>query len=454
MSESPTDPRRPSLMLVELNEFDPEHLRAASARLGLRNLPRLLELAHSRTTTEDEVEHHGLDPWVQWVGIHSGAPTAVHGVRRLGETREQTRPQLWNALARRGYRWGAWGVMNAPLGERRGCAFFMPDPWSFDETAYPAALDDVLALPRYVSKNYLDVDRGETLRRALRFVRFFLAPRNLPTGLRFVADALRLVVRSRAPVDVHTFTTLIDYLGVLLFVQLRARTKPDFSVIFLNHIAHLQHQFWFRDRHHPHMELGVRVCDAVVGMLLRDRRPGEALVVVNAFRQQNVAGEGFIVYRQRNPQEALRALGVAGGHVEACMTHDAHVIFDDAAAADRAAAVLASCALSDGRKVFYVERRGRAGLFYQIDIDRRVPDGARLVVGDRTIPFDEVFAFVTERTGAHTTEGDVFADGIDLPAEFPNHALFGAVLHHFGAEDEVQERPAVLAAAAGAGSQQ
>ncbi len=434
MTAPDTTEVRPALMLIELNEIDPELLRDASARLGLRNLPRMLAFSHSRTTTEDLVEHHGLDPWVQWVGIHSGAPTSEHGVRRLGQTRGQSRPQLWNLLARRGYRWGVWGAMNAPLGDAQGCDFFMPDPWSFDEQAHPEPLNDVLALPRYVSKNYLDVDRGEALRRALRFIRFFAAPANMVTGLRFVFGALRMTLRSRAPIDVHTFTTLLDYLSALMFVQLRARKRPDFSVVFLNHIAHLQHQFWHRGRYHPHMELGMRVCDAVIGMLLADRRAGEAFVVMNAFRQKNVAGEGYVVYRQRNPNDALRALGVTGGRVEQCMTSDAHVIFTDSAAAARAATVLESCTLSDGRKVFYVEQHD-ASLFYQIDFDRRVPDGAQLIVGDRRVAFDDVFAFVADRTGAHTTEGDVFADGISLPERFRNHELFDLIAGHFAERD-------------------
>jgi hypothetical protein len=438
MNQPEAGRQAPRLMLVELNEFDPELLRGAATRFGLRNLLGLLELTHSRTTTEDRVEHDGLDPWVQWVGIHTGVPTADHGVRRLGETRSQQRPQIWNVLGARGLRWGAWGVMNAPLGAERGCEFFMPDPWSFDERAFPEGLNDVLALPRYVSKNYLDIDRGEALRRALRFALFFARPSNLAGGLRFAAAAVRLAVRSRAHLDVHTCTTLLDLLSALMFVRLRARYRPEFSVIFLNHIAHLQHQFWQREGYHPQMELGLRACDAILGLLFADRRPGEAIVVVNAFRQNNVAGEGVEGYRQRNPADALRALGIADGSVEQCMTNDAHVVFPTAEAADRAQAILESCELDDGRTVFAVERKDATGLFYRIQVERHVPDGAVLRAAGRVIPFGDVFAFLAHRTGAHTPEGDVFADGIALPEQFPNHTLFDAILRYFTADAGVR----------------
>ena len=445
--QHPPAAAKPRLMLIELNEIDPSFLRGASARLGLRHLPRLLALPHARTITDDAKEHHGLDPWVQWVGVHSGVPSAVHGVIRLGVTRSQARPQLWHALARAGYTWGVWGAMNAPLGDTRNCAFFMPDPWSYDEAAYPRALDDVLALPRYVSKNYLDVDRGVALRRALQLVRYMLRPANLGTSARFALAALRAVLKTGP--NVHTFTTLLDYLSTLIFVQLRRRDRPDFSLIFLNHIAHLQHQFWLAgERIHPEMELGLRLCDAMVGMLMNDRAPGEALLVMNAFKQDNVAEAGVYGYRQHNPVEAMASLGITGARVEQCMTNDAHLLFERAADADRAERILTACTLSDGTRPFDVERLGPTSVFYQIDFHHGIAGDARIAVDDRDIAFTDMF-MVAKRTGAHVAEGDVFSDGIDVPQNAHNHEMFDAVLRHFGVQRAAAEPSADARVAVG-----
>jgi len=425
-------------MLVELNEVNPSFLRSASERLRLRHLPRLLALPHAETTTDDEREHHGLDPWVQWVGVHTGMRSDAHGIIRLGVTRPQGR-QLWHVLADAGKTWGVWGAMNAPCGSTERCAFFMPDPWSYDETAYPPALDDVLALPRYVSKNYLDVDRRVAAARALQFVRWTLRPANWGVSARFAAAALRAVARNGA--NVHTFTTLLDYLSTLIFVQLRRRTQPDFSLIFLNHIAHLQHQFWVAgERIHPEMELGLRMCDAMVGMLLEARAPGEALIVMNAFKQANVAEADAYGYRQHNPADALASLGVHGARVEACMTNDAHVLFATPEEADRAERVLRECRLSDGTTPFYVERLGPTDVFYQIDFHHGIPAGALIRSEARTIPFDEMF-MVAKRTGAHIPDGDVFSDGVDVPGHLHNHEIYDVVLRHFGVEPGSPQRP-------------
>jgi hypothetical protein len=416
--------------MVELNEFNPSLLQSAVERLGLEHIAEVLTWPHSRTTTADRVEHHGLDPWVQWVGIHSGVPTAVHEVRRLGETRNQTRPQIWARVAALGNSWGAWGVMNAPQGDAPRCTFFMPDPWSYEEHATPAELNDLLALPRYAAQNYLDLRAGRLVGGTLRLIGRLSRPGYWATLPRFATASLRSLLRTRG--TIHTFTTLLDYLSTLVFVKLRREKRPDFSVIFLNHIAHLQHHFWIAgERFDPEMEVGLRLCDAMLGAVLADRQPGEAMIVTNGLKQINVAGRGFCVYRQRSPERVLAALGITGARVEQGMTHDAHLLFQSADDADAARRVIEGCVLSDGTKPFFVEPTSATALFYQIDFEHRVANGVTLNTGGETVPFDDLFELVAERTGAHIPEGDVYADGVGIPPELLNHELYDVIVDYF-----------------------
>src|SRR5262249_9586978 len=153
-------------------------------------------------------------------------------------------------------------------------------------------------------------------------------------------------------------------------VQLRRKLDPSLSLIFLNHIAHLQHQFWTPGpAPHPEMRLGLELSNAMFGLLLTNRREEEAVLVMNGLKQQNVAGKGFYVYRQKNPQKAVEGLGILKARVEQCMTNDANLLFDTGEDADRAVAILDRCQLSDGHKAFYVERINRTSVFYQCSLD-------------------------------------------------------------------------------------
>lgn len=425
------------LLFVELNEFNPDMVRDVAHSLGLKNLTRLLSMVRAETRTEDEIEHQGLDPWVQWVSIHSGVAAWEHGVRRLAYTAKQSRPQIWDVLGAEGRRWGAWGVMNAPRGSDPNCAFFMPDPWSFEEVAYPAYLNRLLALPRYAAKNYLEFEPGAVLAALFELVRYFAPPTRWAVLMR---SMIRLVDGWRtAGANVHTLTTLVDYIGVLTFVELRRQYSLDFSVIFLNHIAHLQHQFWRADGIvDPNMAFGLKLSDEMIGLLYESLAPDEALLVANGMRQKNVDGQGWCIFRQKNPKEMLQRLNITDAEVEQCMTNDANLLFASSESADSAAKILASCVLgADRERVFYLERESETRLFYQMAIEHRVEPGAIIMFDGGSIAFDDVIELVCERTGAHEQIGDVFMQGVEVPARLANHELFDVIRRYFGSSAAV-----------------
>lgn len=426
------------LTFIELNEFNPDLMRKAADDYSLVHVARLLGMRHSETHTADEIEHQGLDPWVQWVGVHTGRPTIDHNIRRLGLTSKQGKSQIWNMIAQRGGTWGVWGVMNAPMASSDGTLFFMPDPWSFEEKAYPPYLNDLLALPRYAAKNYLEMRPLELVRAGLRLGRYFAAPSrwsDIPVIARWLLKGTLT-----AGFNMHTLTTLVDYIGVRQFIRLKRKGHPDFSVIFLNHIAHLQHQFWRRgDLFDPNMKFGLLMCNEMLNLIFKHLDDGEAVLIANGMRQKNVHGDGWCVYRQKSAEGMLRALGIDFDKVEQCMTNDANILFKDPATADQAMLILSSTIVQEtGKPIFYCERETTTQVFYQLSLDDRVAPGTSIASGERRIPFDQVLELICERTGAHEQNGDAFAEGIVIPDKMHNHELHHVILRHFEAEVRTQ----------------
>ena len=81
--------------------------------MDLKNIQRFLELDSSVTISTNEIEHHGLDPWVQWVSVHTGVPHESHQIDHLAETNNLKYPQIWDVLGKEGYTSGLWGIMNS-----------------------------------------------------------------------------------------------------------------------------------------------------------------------------------------------------------------------------------------------------------------------------------------------------------------------------------------------------
>ncbi|MEG3048652.1 MAG: hypothetical protein RR792_00495 [Thermomonas sp.] len=423
------------LTLIELNEFSVALLERGVKELGLPHVARMLALKQASTTTDDMVEHRGLDPWVQWVSAHTGVPSSVHGIIHLGDTPADLGfRQVWEVLSERGVSSGVWGAMNATRGDAALCKFFLPDPWTFSERAFPEKLNDLLALPRYYSRNYLDVSIGEFLGNTLRLGKFVLGSGAVA---RIIAQApLVLGGVLRNGVNNAVLFSLFDLFSAAIFSAYKRKLDPQLSVIFLNSIAHLQHHKWVAgDRLPGDLAFGLRVIDRVLEIIFDSLGEDEAVVVMNALTQRNIAGEKpRICYRQINPARFLEAVGLPFDSVEQLMTNDAHVFFPGQTQRDHAASALEGATIQ-GLPLFQVEPNASnpLKLFYQVDFWDELEGDVEVEVGGHRINFLDHFEAIVARTGAHVRDGNVFSSGIALPAKLYNHEIAAGLLGFFAA---------------------
>lgn len=420
------------LTLIGLNEFSVDLLTRGARELQLKNIDRLLSMRSATTTTDDMVEHRGLDPWVQWVSVHTGVPSSVHGIIHLGDTPSAlSANQVWETLSDAGISSGIWGAMNATREGARHCDFFLPDPWTFSEMAYPDELNNLLALPRYYSKNYLDVSWRRFLICTSRLIKFILGSGAVPALFKQVPFVLGAVLRNG--INNAFLFSLFDLFSAELFLKYKKRYRPQFSLVFLNSIAHLQHHRWEKDGLSKDLIFGLRAIDRVLGMLFAAREQGEALIVMNALTQRNIAGEKpRICYRQVNPQNFLSAIGIRFRSVEQLMTNDAHVFFDSQAERDAAARALSAATLC-GKPLFHVEKSALDPnkLFYLVDLWDELGGDEQVIVNGVEISYFDHFEAIVARTGAHIRTGNVYYEGLELPDQLYNHEMADKVLGYF-----------------------
>lgn len=421
------------LMLVELNEFSTDLFKRAVKEVSLPNVERLLALREYKSTTDDKVEHRGLDPWVQWVSVHTGVPSSEHHVIHLGDAPAKLGfKQIWEKLSEVGVSSGIWGAMNATKGAAERCKFFLPDPWTFSEPAYPEKINDLLALPRYYSKNYLDVSRWTFFVATLRLVKYVLSSGAI--GRLFGTIPLVMGHVLRHGVNNAALFSLFDLFSTILFLQKKREFNPDFSLIFLNSIAHLQHHKWRVDNGLPSdVVFGLRVIDRVLGMLFSARGQGEELIVMNALTQKNIANDQpRICYRQINPERFLQAVGIGFLSVEQLMTNDAHVFFASQQDRDQAAQILGAVKFQ-GEGFFHIElsKENSCKLFYQVDFWDEVIGDASLLINGRALVFSDHFEAIVARTGAHVQDGNIFSDDIEFNSVVHNHEVGQVILDRF-----------------------
>ena len=159
------------LLLVELNEFDLKYLKYGAKKYNCMNIHRLLSKKSVKTYTKDKNQDYNLDPWVQWVSIHTGKKSNSHKVLRHGETLTKNITQIWDLLSNKKISCSVWGPVNGIFRENKYLKLFFPDPWSFKEKPKPKKLLNFLKLPRYYAMNYTGINK---LRLAKYFFIFFI----------------------------------------------------------------------------------------------------------------------------------------------------------------------------------------------------------------------------------------------------------------------------------------
>ncbi len=419
------------MLIIELNEFNAQLLIDAAAQFKLPNIAHLMSFNHSMTNSPEKNERYGLDPWVQWVSIHTGAKAKEHKIWHLAEADKLELDQIWEKLAEGGLTYGVWGVMNARYRKNDACKFFFPDPWTYTEKAYPASINNFLSLPRYYAKNYLDLRFFTLIKESLKTLKFLTL--HLPSLISFFPAIFSTLIRCRFN-SVSLFASF-DLINAALFSHFRKRYDPKFCIIFLNTMAHFQHHCWPKNNRLSKKNKSVlELIDKAVGTLMANCDKNEPIILINAFTQENTAELNETLYRQKDPESFFRKINLPSCTVEQLMTNDSQLIFSSETDRNLASDVIKSAEIN-GKQVFDVQIREDDKLRFFCQFNYWGPLSKDLSItfnNGIALPFYQHFEAIVKRTGSHVRNGDIFSKNIQIPRELMNYELAKFIGQHYG----------------------
>ncbi|MGH2952418.1 MAG: hypothetical protein ACRDK9_00150 [Solirubrobacterales bacterium] len=410
-----------SLILVEFNELSP-HLMAKFIAAGkLPNFQRFHDESEVAITEADDFEH--LEPWVQWVAVHSGIPFREHGIEHLDDGHRLEQKSLWDLLSDAGKTVWVCGSMNinyeTPLN-----GWVLPDPWSTNVDPYPEGALDIYY--RFVSANVQEHTRSKTpLSRSeqIEFLRFMAGHGLRPAT---VAAIARQVATERFSGTRWRRAVLLDRLQFDLFRWYWRRERPDFSTFFLNSTAHYQHLYW-RNMEPEHFKIkpepgeqevyedailfGYQQMDRIVGQLLGLAGSDTTLVLLTALSQQpSLSFEqigGKTLYRPLDFDQFVRTIGIEGPvEVTPLMAEDFHLEFESEGTAQSAEARLRGVRVN-GKPAMGAERTQNK-IKSGCRIWEKVEPEAMLTVdgNGRSVPFFDLFYKIDlMKSGEHHPDG-------------------------------------------------
>jgi hypothetical protein len=422
------------LLLIELNEVNYELLELAARTLPLKNLKKVLSFSHVKTHTDDVYDSGYLEPWVQWVSIHTGQPATRHRIKHLGDISNLTEPQTWEILSQFGITSGIWGVMNGSKRSAKNCSFFLCDPWTFGEQPYPNELSSLTNFAQYIAKNYLNLSGMQMAKHSVEY--FFALVRYV--GLREMLQASLLLLDGIAKFGMQNMVlgAFYEYTAAIAFNNQRKKTKPEFCVLFLNILAHIQHHYWLSpDTVSPQLRYGIETFDAILGKILAGSDC--TVLIANGLSQVNTnADEPWILYRPKDHVQMFNSFGIKFENVEALMTHDGHVFFKTAELANQAFELLTQASVGT-KPLFFVEHdpNSPVKLFYRLEFTDETGSDTTFSFGGKEFRFFEHFERVVLRTGKHCQDGFVLQSQKVMPDCIKNHEIHDYICAHFGAKN-------------------
>ncbi|MBM4230367.1 MAG: hypothetical protein FJ184_06400 [Gammaproteobacteria bacterium] len=430
------------LILLELNEinFDIVERYVAPDPGRFPFLKALLTGPKIHTYCEKKYEE--LEPWIQWVSVHTGKAYPEHRVFRLGDIVGSDVPQFFEQLEQAGYKVGAISPMNTENRLRKP-AYFIPDPWTqtpTDSSWWSQSL--ALAIKQAVNDNaQARISKNSALRIFLGLMRFARPGHFL--------KYLSLVVESRRKPWLKSLA--LDLFLHDLHWTLFNSKRPDFSALFLNAGAHIQHHYFFNAEpirksssiKNPSWYLGefedpvgdvLGLYDLIVGEYLA--RSDVDVLIATGLSQKPFDRVKFY-YRLKDHVSFLRGLDIKFKAVFPRMTRDFLIEFENDQQATAAQGKLAGLVVESEDSPLFgkIDNRGDS-LFVTLTYPKEITSTTWFGGGDRKWPLFPEVSFVAIKNGMHEEKGFAFfTPGVlpDAPIDGSHvAALHKTILAYFG----------------------
>ena len=441
--------KKKDLLIIYLNEFNYKFLLEGIKKYNCPSIKKILKLKKKITYTKDTKQDINLDPWVQSVSINTGKPSRSHKILKLGEPLKKNQVQIWDKLSKKKISCSVWGAMNSKLRENKYLNYYFPDPWNFKDNTKPKNLMGLYYLPNYYAKNYLKFN-------FLKFIYFFLIfIFNLITKVNliiFVKDLFfSIKIFCRKGIKNFILFFLFDLIFLNIFQKTTQKKKSSFSMIFLNSIAHYQHNNWNEIENEKYFFLYV---ENIFKKISNINEQFNSTLIFNGFTQKKINTEYLL--RPKNPKNFLLKF-IKFKKLEQDMTNGGFIFFESKK--DKLYALKTLIKLSCfGKRIFFIQDFKYNKLFYKINLKSKknlnkfineknyniykkfLFENLKLKNNFKEKKIDISYSFIKnmkfiKTTGAHDSKGIVLFDNFILPnkiSRIENHKIFNFVCRHFG----------------------
>ncbi len=437
------------LIMLEMNEIVFDYVHYYIDKGYLKNFSEFIDkYGICRTTSVNEYQN--MEPWIQWVSARTGQTFSDHGVFRLGDVVGGDISQHWEVLEEHGYSVAAISPING-VNKTKNSPFWVPDPWVKTDASGDEFLKSISsAVAQAVNSNASENISKEALVTLLKTLLFKSKLSSWGAYLSYLFGVLKSQHWSKA--------LILDRLLADVFFSEWAKHRPDFSTLFLNAAAHIQHHYMFNSRAYsgeqknPSWYIRSNADPVLEIYELYDSILGEASkigarVMVGTGLTQVPYYKTTYYYRLKDHAGFLDGLGLKYKTVQPRMSRDFLVTFDCVDSASAASGVICGLCSRESVRVFDVDNRGDS-IFVTLSYSDEIPSefplydlSGNLIDGG----FGGKVSFVAIKNGHHDPRGYFLDSGTCLgvkPDAIRIEDLYQKVLDHFPSVREASQEKA------------
>jgi len=433
------------LLFIQLNEinFDlVDKYLSSSKKNKFINL-RTIKNTYQSFDTFAENEYKNLEPWIQWVSVNIGKEFKNHNIFRLGDiVNFPNEKQIFEKIENRGYRVGAISPMNAE-NRLKDPSYFLPDPWTethSDGSGFSKRLTKMLK--QTINDNASGSLSINSIITIIEIIYKTLDYKNTSFLLKLIFSSF---------IKPWKKSLVLDYLIHLIHIYFLKKKLPNFSSIFLNAGAHIQHHYFYNAKHlknlpknpnwylkksYDPIEDMLEVYDQIIGDYLKLSKNKTQLLISTGLSQEPYDMVKFY-YRLKNHQLFLNKIGIKFLKVLPRMTRDFEIIFDSNKDLSDAKSILKKIKTKKNNINIFgeIEERDKS-LFVVLTYPHEVKNNDVIIVEENLeLDFSNELVFVAIKNGMHNTKGYVFCSSnanLNMPTE-PVHIskLHDIILNHF-----------------------
>ena len=410
------------LFILELNEFNLDILKKYSNKFNLPNIKKIIQFNSTKTLTNDRYlgnnnQHGYLDPWSQWVSIHTGKPSKIHKIKNLGDIPKLKFKQIWEK--RKKEKFYIWGPMNASKRNSKNVKVFFPDPWVFSEKAYPTELNSLLSLIKHITKTRGKISKIKKIKNIIKIALKIKNLINYKQLFLFISNLIKGNIRFGKKNLI--FIIAWEYISACILINLIKNEKSFISIFFLNALAHVQHHYWKKKYTTDEITYCLEFIDNILGEIFKVKNI--ELIVLNGLSQKNVEDQKLCLYEQKSHEKFLKQLNINFKKIEKLMTNDAFIFFKKKKELLKCNKILSKI-MHKNRRIFYTEIIDDKKLFYKTNFIKRINYADSLIYKSTKTKFLDHFSFITLRRGIHSNRGDILSQNRYFPKIIMNHNFF------------------------------